>query len=525
MSKRLRDNYNVRIKQPIDTRFTSNDGSDIDRPYEGLLSFFNDGKFHYYNNGQYYGLLDGVESEISAIDSKINNNVSINVKTLGAKGDGTTDDTTAIQNAVTLCNAKGYNLYFPTGLYKITSTITITANGILVYGDGKENSKLRFVGCDGIQLSSYYSGVRNISLYSDTNTKTGIAMLSKAYNIVENVFFRGYSQSTNFWNKCIYMEEVWYSIVKNCDFIGGIGHSNFNGYGVYVDYSVNNKIVQCNFDALNTGVFITNNYSPVSNIKAEGFTISHNLFIESTNGVYAQIGTWLDVSNNIIDQMTTIGVNFYNVTGGTIQNNWFNIYPDNVNAICINVLSSNTITIDNNTLYSQYTDILYGIKVDVGSSANTITNNKISTFKTGIDVQGDSNVINGNIITNATTCDINIGGDYNNIQGNVLRNNNLTIASSKVNNISQRDTYNNNFTITLNSESTKIIDVALPSNWFSNKPKTAILQSADANISFIARYMYNDSNTTKSNARFTIQPLSGTFPASTTISVNALFMK
>lgn len=43
----------------------------------------------------------------------------VNIKDLGAKGDGTTDDTEIIQKAV----ATHQNIYFPTGWYKITETI------------------------------------------------------------------------------------------------------------------------------------------------------------------------------------------------------------------------------------------------------------------------------------------------------------------------------------------------------------------------------------------------------------------
>ncbi|HEY6244537.1 MAG TPA: glycosyl hydrolase family 28-related protein [Pyrinomonadaceae bacterium] len=60
-----------------------------------------------------------------------------NVKDYGAVGDGSTDDTTAINSAIAALNAAGNGtLYFPSGIYKVTSTLTtITANGS-VRGDG-----------------------------------------------------------------------------------------------------------------------------------------------------------------------------------------------------------------------------------------------------------------------------------------------------------------------------------------------------------------------------------------------------
>jgi hypothetical protein len=55
----------------------------------------------------------------------------VNVKSFGAKGDGITDDTAAIQKAY----AAHPQVYFPPGTYKTSSTITLTA-GQAMYGSG-----------------------------------------------------------------------------------------------------------------------------------------------------------------------------------------------------------------------------------------------------------------------------------------------------------------------------------------------------------------------------------------------------
>jgi parallel beta-helix repeat protein len=52
-----------------------------------------------------------------------------NVRFFGAKGDGVTDDTRAIQNAINYLNGLGGGtLVFPTGRYKVTSQITLCSN-------------------------------------------------------------------------------------------------------------------------------------------------------------------------------------------------------------------------------------------------------------------------------------------------------------------------------------------------------------------------------------------------------------
>src|SRR6266568_575809 len=55
-----------------------------------------------------------------------------NVKDFGATGDGTTDDTAAIQATVDWTSAANRGtIYFPPGTYKVTSAITFNYNGAL----------------------------------------------------------------------------------------------------------------------------------------------------------------------------------------------------------------------------------------------------------------------------------------------------------------------------------------------------------------------------------------------------------
>ncbi len=62
---------------------------------------------------------------------------SFNVQTFGAKGDGTTDDTTAIQTAINAAEAAGggtVSFPWPSVTYKITSALTVTSPGVLLQG-------------------------------------------------------------------------------------------------------------------------------------------------------------------------------------------------------------------------------------------------------------------------------------------------------------------------------------------------------------------------------------------------------
>lgn len=60
----------------------------------------------------------------------------VSVKDFGAKGDGTTDDTAAIQASIDALYPAGGMVYFPKGIYKIIDTINITNIPIHIKGDG-----------------------------------------------------------------------------------------------------------------------------------------------------------------------------------------------------------------------------------------------------------------------------------------------------------------------------------------------------------------------------------------------------
>ena len=65
----------------------------------------------------------------------------INVKSYGATGNGTTDDTAAIDAAMAAA-VPGNQIYFPTGTYCCSSQLIAAPAGVRIYGDGPANSVL-----------------------------------------------------------------------------------------------------------------------------------------------------------------------------------------------------------------------------------------------------------------------------------------------------------------------------------------------------------------------------------------------
>jgi len=83
----------------------------------------------------------GTGATSRTVTSKLQESVS--VKDFGAVGDGTTDDTAAIQAAINT----GASVYLPTGTYKITSTLTFPNTVSVFRGAGRESS---IISCNGV---------------------------------------------------------------------------------------------------------------------------------------------------------------------------------------------------------------------------------------------------------------------------------------------------------------------------------------------------------------------------------------
>ena len=146
-------------------------------------------------SGKY--LSTGADGTVSATTPSFSaTSVVINVKDYGAVGDGSTDDTTAIKNAITACGA-GDTLYFPKGKYKVTDTLSLTTR-INMYGDGQYS----MIGMSGNKDLIHYNGtgtsfqrvfVRDLYLLSTSVTSlTSLLKFEQVHDVnVQDVYFSG----------------------------------------------------------------------------------------------------------------------------------------------------------------------------------------------------------------------------------------------------------------------------------------------------------------------------------------------
>ncbi len=130
----------------------------------------------------------------------------LSVKTYGgAVGDGSTDDTTAIQNTCNAARSAGVACYFPGGTYKITSAITFSSGSNMVKGDGAASiiyvtSNITMFKLDTGSDNYYnvFTGLKFVANISGTRTSNiGIEIGSTNnnsyanYNVFDNLRFSG----------------------------------------------------------------------------------------------------------------------------------------------------------------------------------------------------------------------------------------------------------------------------------------------------------------------------------------------
>lgn len=116
----------------------------------------------------------GTDAVVSTVQTKLRETVS--VKDFGAVGDGVTNDTTAIQNAVNSAYAAGVDLYIPPGTYLITSTITLANNNLTMYGEGWSSVIKKNADFDGIVITGNSCVLRDFAVNGNNKNNSGVGI-------------------------------------------------------------------------------------------------------------------------------------------------------------------------------------------------------------------------------------------------------------------------------------------------------------------------------------------------------------
>ncbi|MEE8575281.1 MAG: glycosyl hydrolase family 28-related protein, partial [Thermodesulfobacteriota bacterium] len=179
----------------------------------------------------------------------------VNVKALGLIGNGTTDDTAALNVIIDSYEGSGANsgkpfcLYFPPGVYKLTARIDISRD-VSIVGSGSSATEIRWGAADadtpagfkftgspininGLTLTTMSvpttAGVQTAIEYDLTSeissTTTKIANREQSRGLINDVVMRGFwdtdpTKNSRAWRNGIVLKNVMHFVVSKINFVG-----------------------------------------------------------------------------------------------------------------------------------------------------------------------------------------------------------------------------------------------------------------------------------------------------------------
>jgi hypothetical protein len=204
-----------------------------------------------------------------------------------AKGDGSTDDTTAIQAAITaVATAGGGVVFIPPGSYKITGAFTIAGNGVRIVGAGMYATRLRHFNTDSgtfrVTVDVDYFEIADLTVEHDvTATATaGFVIQTEASGILGGLVNRFRTVGV-------------FAVAKNTITSGSVNNVTFRDciclatikYGLWLQYTVDWILDSCIFEIASRNA---NTAGMVIESANDGLYTNKVLFLSGEKGTVCQ---------------------------------------------------------------------------------------------------------------------------------------------------------------------------------------------------------------------------------------------
>lgn len=171
----------------------------------------------------------------------------LSVKDYGATGNGVTNDTAAVNAAITAA-VNGDTIYFPAGKYRIFSALLINKS-IKLMGDYSAGASLVFdQGTNGISIRpALAQGLSNVEIENLSVFGIGQTAGTSGIDAVGTSFEQGIGYLV-LRNVNVALFDIGINLIQNKMACIDNVHSYFNNYGIYTKYGIGNRLLNSVFE-------------------------------------------------------------------------------------------------------------------------------------------------------------------------------------------------------------------------------------------------------------------------------------